>query len=406
MSKLSVLLANEAGAGRGHVTLLAGVARALGTGVEVHAAIPSLRHALELDPAQVERGPLLRYAAAARQDSALAGNATWGDYLAACGLASPEIVRAHLRWWRRKIVQSDASLLIADYAPLALWAAQGLKAEGWAIKTLSVGTGYGLPPARMERFPQLLPDFARQTITEDAVLATLNAVAASEGLEPLQSFPAIAQADTELAFTFDYLDPYASWRNADDYFVPVLSPLPPLGTDRGSELFIYFSRQELEEDALLDAVAGLPVPKRGFFPGASSETLERLRQGGVIVETGAIPMAEIAARARLILSAGQHGIHCMAALAGLPQVAVPQHLEQLFTCRQSDARGGTRHVPLDGQTCAAITDTILAAWSDTALYAAARAVATDLRMNYPADPMARLSARLAPLIDQARRAYP
>lgn len=404
MSKSKVLLANEAGGGRGHVTLLAGVARALGPGLEIHAAIPSLRHADELAPAQIERGPLLRYPSEARQDSILAGNATWGDYLAACGLTSPEIVRAHLRWWRRKIIQTDASILVADYAPLALWAAKGLKAEGWAIEILSVGTGYGLPPARMTQFPQLLPDFGRRAITEEQVLVVLNTVAVSEGLEPLQLFPAIGQADRELAFTFDHLDPYSNWREAGERFVPVLSPLSPLSSDSGTELFIYFSRRELDDPALIEAIEGLPVRRRGYFPGAPTETLDRLRKAGVLVETGPLPMSEIAARTRLVLSAGQHGLHCMAALAGLPHVAVPQHLEQVFNCRRSETRGGARHVPLDTQTRDAINDAVLDAWSDSALQAAARTVAVELRANYPTDPISTLAASLAPLVERAGQA--
>lgn len=405
MSKLKVLLANEAGGGRGHVTLLAGVARALGSDCEIHAAVPSLKHADELSPAQVERGPLLRYAPEARQNNILAGNATWGDYLAACGLTSPEIVRAHLRWWRRKIIKSDASILVADYAPLALWAARGLKAEGWDIEILSVGTGYGLPPARMTQFPQLLPDFGRRAFTEDQVLAVLHTVAASEGLEPLRRFPALALADRELAFTFNHLDPYSRWREDGERFVPVLSPLSPLSPDSGSELFIYFSRRELDDQALVEAVERLPVPRRGFFPGASSETLDQLRKAGVIVETGPLPMSEIAARARLVLSAGQHGLQCMTALAGLPHVAVPQHLEQVFHCRRSEARGGTRHVPLGVQTQGSIKDAVLDAWSDTSLRKTARAVAVELRASYPADPMSTLAAALAPLVERARQAF-
>jgi hypothetical protein len=405
MSKLNVLLANEAGGGRGHISLLAGVARALGPDLDIHAAVPSLRHAEELAPAKVERGPLLRYTPEARQHNILTGNATWGDYLAACGLTSPEIVRAHLRWWRRKIIQSDASILVADYAPLALWAARGLKGEGWEIEILSVGTGYGLPPARMTEFPQLLPDFDRRAITEEQTLVVLNTVALSEGLEPLHRFPEISQADREIAFTFDYLDPYSNWREDGERFVPVLSPLAPLHPDSGTELFIYFSRRELDDPALIEAVEELSVPRRGFFPGAPSETLDRLREAGVVVETRPLPMSEIAARARLVLSAGQHGLQCMTALAGLPHVAVPQHLEQVFNCRRSEARGGTRHVPLGTQTREAIKDAVLDAWSDTSLRKTARTIAMELRAHYPADPISTLAATLAPLVERAQQAF-
>lgn len=405
MSNPTVLLANEAGGGRGHVTLLAGVAAALGRELTVSAAIPSLRHAGELSSANVTRGPFLRYSTEARRDRTLVGNATWGDYLAACGLTSTEIVRAHLRWWRRKIIETDAAILVADYAPLALWAARGLKAEGWEIEVLSVGTGYGLPPSRLELFPQLLPDYDRRTTTEADTLAVLNGVAVEEGLPSLSRLPAVAQADHELAFTLAYLDPYSAGRGMSESFVPVLTPLPAISDGTGTELFIYFSRRELDDPDLVDAIADLAIPRRGYFPGAPGDTLDRLRKSGMIVETTAQTVSDIAARSRLVLGAGQHGLQCLAALAGLPQVAVPQHLEQLFHCRRSSERGILQHAPFDRRSRDEIAALILDAWSDSTLAATARSSAHDLRNDYPSDPGAALANRLAPVVDRARQAY-
>ncbi len=405
MSNPTVLLANEAGGGRGHVTLLAGVAAALGRELTVNAAIPSLRHAGELASANVTRGPFLRYSTEARRDRTLAGNASWGDYLAACGLASAEIVRAHLRWWRRRIIETDAAILVADYAPLALWAARGLKAEGWEIEVLSVGTGYGLPPSRLERFPQLLPGYDRRTTTEADTLTVLNAVAVEEGLPPLPTLPTVARADHELAFTLAYLDPYSAARDMAESFVPILTPLPAISVGAGTELFVYFSRRELDDPDLVEAISDLDIPRRGYFPGAPDDTLDRLRQSGMIVETAALTMADITARSRLVLGAGQHGLQCLAALAGLPQVAVPQHLEQLFHCRRSSERGILRHAPFDRQGKDAITALILDAWCDSTLAATARTSAQDLRPDYPRDPGAALARHLAPVVDRARQAY-
>lgn len=405
MSNPKILLANEAGGGRGHVMLLADVARALGPDLSVSASLPSLRYAEALAGAGVSRGPHLRYSAEARADPQLVGNATWGDYLAACGLASPDIVRAHLRWWRRRIVDEDASILVADYAPLALWAAQGLKAEGWDIEILSVGTGYGLPPARLERFPQLLADYTRSTVTEPRILAVLNSVAAGEGMAELPSLPAIARADQELAFTLPYLDPYATCRRPEESFVPVMAPLPPLSDGPGDELFVYFSRRELDDAALVDALAGLSIPRRGYLPGASAENLDRLRSAGMLLESAPLPMSEIMARTRLVLGSGQHGLQCLAALAGLAQVAVPQHLEQLFHCRQSEAQGILRFLPFDRREAGEIASMILDAWSDARLLSTARDHARSLRAAYPPDPAGLLADRLAPLVDRAGRAF-
>lgn len=392
-----ILLANEAGVGRGHLTLLAQVARAFGPGAEIAAGVPSLRHAAELAAQGIEviAGPRLRYTREARADPQLAGNSTWGDYLAALGLSRPEVVRFHLRWWREKIVDHDAAVLIADYAPLALWAARGLKAEGWEIEILSVGTGYGLPPARLASFPRLLPDHGRQVTTEAETLAVLNRVAAEEGLAPLGTLPSVAAADRELAFTLAHLDPYP--RAPGERFVPILSPLPPLSTGAGSELFVYFSWNELQDPDLVQALADLPLPRRAYLPGAPDTVRDRLRASGVAVEDRPLGMAEIAARSRLVFGAGTHGLQCLCALAGLPMVALPAHLEQLYHCRQSEARGLLRSVPFDRRGAADIAGAILSAWSDPGLAGTARDFAGSLRRDYPGDPAALLASQLAPL---------
>lgn len=405
MSDARVLLANEAGAGRGHLTLLAQVAHALGPGFSSAAAIPRPRYAAELSAQGIDvvPGPRLRYTRETRANPELAGNATWGDYLAASGLGRDEIVRHHLRWWRDKIVEEDATVLIADYAPLAIWAARGLKAEGWDIEILSVGTGYGLPPARLDRFPQLLPDYSRQVVTEAETLAVLNRVAGEMGLSPLPSLPSVAAADCELAFTLPHLDPYD--RPREDRFAPVLAPLPPPATGEGGELFVYFSWTELKDPALVKALASLPIPRRGYLPGAPAEALDRLRSGGMVVEDRPLSIAEITARSRLVFGAGTHGMICLCALAGLPMVALPAHLEQLCHCRSSQDLGVLRYLPFDRRSPGDIADTILAAWGDPGLSRAATHLAQDLRRNYPVDPMASLSDRLAPLAERARTAY-
>ncbi len=60
-------------------------------------------------------------------------------------------------------MRQDISILVADYAPLALMAAHGLRAEGWDIRIIAVGTGYGVPPAGLAPLPPLHPDFTRSS---------------------------------------------------------------------------------------------------------------------------------------------------------------------------------------------------------------------------------------------------
>jgi len=91
----------------------------------------------------------------------------------------------------------------------------------------------------------------------------------------------------------------------------------------------------------------------------------------------------------------------MAALAGLPQVGVLHHLEQVFHARRAEAAGILRIVPRGGE---GIADAIAQAHADAGLRDAARGFAAALRREYPGDPLAILAARLAPEVAAAVRA--
>lgn len=406
MSELRILLANEAGAGRGHVAKLASVAQAFGEDLPLVAALASRKHARELGPRceRVLAAPPLSYTREARANPELEGNASWGDYLAAIGLAREEVVRLGLAWWRATIIEEDASILVADYAPLAMRAAQGLKAEGWDIEILAVGTGYGVPPGQLDRFPQLLPDYSRCTHPEADILALVNRVGSETGLNPLPRLPALYEVDLALPLTLAFLDPYDGLRDEGALVPPSVNIAELAPETSGDELFVYFSADELGGPGLVEALATLPMKRRGFLPGANPATLERLAASGMIIEPTPVPLAAITRRTRLILNAAQHGTLCAAALCGLPQVALPQHLEQVFHGRRAEARGAMWMLPLDEQNAEAIREEVQLAWSDRALAAGARELALDLRAGYPADPAGVLSQRVAPVVARARAA--
>jgi hypothetical protein len=400
LNRLRALLANEAGGGRGHVTTLAAAARALGPDVTCIAAIGRLTYANDLMQLglQVRKAPLLAREKSARQTFSLRGSATWGDVLAEIGLDAPQKLRRGLQFWRQLIIDKDISLLIADFAPLALRAALGLRDEGWAIRIVSLGTGYTSPPAGLDRFPVFLPDHAQITRPEAETLATLNQIGAETGLDALPRLPALYDVDLTLATTFAVLDPYSD-RPATGRTAPLSSASSKLAN--GTGIFVYFSTAELTDPALVDALASLPQPRRGYLPSATPEVSTRLAASGMELLDQPATSDEIAAYARLIVHAAPHGTLCMAALAGLAQFGIPQHLEQLYNARRAEALGilriGTRGDPDLG-------DQISAAFGDRDLHDQCQATARQLRQTHPADPIAALSDHLQPQLDAARAA--
>lgn len=397
-----VLFAGEMGGGRGHVAKFARIARALGDSVESTAAMAALRHAGELRGAglRVLRCPPLRQTPEMKADPLLRGNATWACYLAGSGLAREDQLRESLSFWRQTIVARDISILIADYAPLALRAAQGLREEGWDIRILSVGTGYGVPPPGLDRFPALHPAYTRVVHPEEETLARMNAVAAEFGWSPLPRLTALYEADLSLPATFPFLDPYGPWRAPQDLCPPIVERSPDLA--RGDGLFVYFSRSEPDREPLLAALERLKMPRRGYLPGISDQTAARLAASGMVLEPAPISAAEIAASSRVFLHGAAHGSLCTAALAGLAQVGLPDHKEQLVHGQRAVEAGLMRMLPLKaleaGELCALLEDTA----ADAAFQAQAQAAARALRADFPTDPMADLAARLAPEVEAAR----
>lgn len=398
MNRLRALLANEAGGGRGHVTTLAAVGRALGPEVDLVAAIGRLTYASDLGPiACIIKAPLLARAKSATQTFALRGSASWGDILAEIGLDDPAKIRRGLAFWRKLIIDNDISLLVADFAPLALRAALGLRDEGWAIRIISIGTGYTSPPNGITTFPVFLPDHDRVTRTEAATLALLNDV--SEGLPPLPRLPALYDVDLAIATTFDFLDPYGN-RAASGRIAPLVAASETLAGG-GTGVFVYFSTAELTDSVLVDALANLPLPRRGYLPSAAPEVRDRLAASGMELLPHPASAEDIARYARLIIHAAPHGTVCLAALAGLAQFGVPQHLEQLFNARQAAAKGILRIGQRGDPDLAA---QITAAYADPDLQSRARDLALILRQGHPADPIQALADLLRPEIDAARAA--
>lgn len=397
------LLATELGGGRGHVATLARVARALGPRVTRIAAIGEMRHAAELEVqgVRVTRGPKLAATAAAKADPMGRGNATWACYLADCGFLRPEVLAESLSYWRRLILAENVSILIADYAPLAQRAALALRDEGREIRIVTVGTGYGLPPAGLEPLPRLARGYDRVIHPEPEVLAHLNAACAALGMAPLPRLSALYAADLVLAGTFPFLDPYARWRPPEALAPPLVERTAGLAA--GEEVFVYFSREEAELPALAEALCRLDLPRRGFLPGASDAVKARLAASGMIVEESPMPVDRIAERSRIMLHPAPHGSLCMAALAGLPQLGLPGHREQVAHAQRAEAAGVLRVLPQKTSTAEEIGAAVEALYHDDGAQARARDLALSLRAGFPADPLADLTARLAPEVEAARR---
>ncbi len=374
------MLAWEGGAGRGHVVTLARVARALAGYVPCDAALGWMDHAGEIAPwcEAVFPGVKLPYNKQARKDRAAPPSASWAEWLFDCGFADGAKVAARVAWWLEILALRQTTLVIGDYAPCALMAA---RISG--IPALAIGTGYAIPPAGLKSFPVFLPEYSVREVDEAALAATISAALAPLGLPPLAHLPDVYARSGEIVRTLELLDPYRGQRSGS--YLPPVADYSGMAGDQGDTAFCYFSTTELAHEGLVEALATCGLPLRGFLPGAPDGVRERLAASGMRIETAPVAISEIAASARMLCNSGQHGMVCLGLAAGIPQVCLPQHLEQLYVARQAEARGVARVVWPKGTPSEAIREAMVATWHDSAARSAARDLARMLAPDFVHD---------------------
>jgi hypothetical protein len=388
-----ILLAWECGAGRGHIMTLRSVAEALGDRFAYDAALCIMDHAAEISPLcdLVFPGARLYFDPAVRKAPGAPRTSTWGEFLGDTGFRDADFLVQQIRWWQNVLTARCTDLVVADYAPCALLAAQSM-----GIPTVAIGTGYGIPPAGLERFPVFLPEFSDYLYDEAETLAIVNAAVVPLGVPRLRHLSDIYRRSQDLVRTIDRLDPYHGLRDR-----PLLPPVADVATpsvQRGDEVFIYFSTTELADDDIVEAVCTLGLPVRAYCPAVTPHTGARLAASGVTLEHRPVPVELIARRSRMIVHAGQHGILCLGLAAGLPQIAIPQHLEQLYHARRCEAAGTGRTMTLENRTAAKLRMTIRDTYDDPGIGNIARTVAGQLREQFAVAPATLIRERIGSLL--------
>lgn len=387
-----VLLAWEGGAGRGHISTMRSIARALDGVAICDAAVNTMLHAAELAPYcdLVFPGSAFGIDRSRRTHGGNEAICSWADHLGDLGFGDVDFLVTRLGWWIQAIRARGSTVVIADFAPLATIAARIL-----GLGSAVIGTGYLAPPPGLDRFPILVPALSVAHYDEGGLLAAVNTALAYYGTAPLQRLSDIYQCDVFLPQTIAALDPYAGQRDVD-YLPPVEANMPQAG--EGNEIFGYFSTDEPRDEALLEALRRLGPLLRLHLPGLSPEQITTLESSGVKVQRGPMPLADIAARTRLCLNAGQHGTLSMAMAMGLPQFAIPRHLEHAWHADRGHDLGCVRVITRHERDPAVIVAGIMAAHADAELSSQARAVAARHATELTGPVGALLRQRLLPLL--------
>ena len=394
--KPRVVICWEMGAGQGHVVPLSRIAETLthrGFDI-VKAYFCLLDYAAMLAPHM--RGPVRLAPAFAGRDMPSTQpslrHASFGDFLGNLGYDSHERLARQIGLWRCLLEEDQPDLVIGDYSPTALLAARSL-----GITTVATGPPYCLPPSHLAEFPLRYPGIAAPRYSETALLATLNSVLSSFGGEALSAFPQVLEADLTGVGSLRQIDCYDGKRA-----VPLLPPfnpgVPPAAT-RGNEVIAYLSAPGPIEDPVWEALASLNLPLLILTPRLDEDVRKKLQRPGISVSHTFLQLEEIAARCRVLVSNGNHGILCAGARAALPLVCLPGHGENEANCAGLEKLGAAVVVSSEARTASAIAFAIREVYQSQSSHARARALAAEVEPVFRVDAAATLADQIEATLD-------
>lgn len=340
-----ILLAWELGGGLGHLGRLLALARELAAlGRAPILACPASTLATV---ARIAPGLPVLAAPDQERRHAFAEPASFAEVLVQFGFDDVDLLASRARAWRTLFERVGAEVVVFDYAPVALLAAQGLPAA-----RVLFGTGFACPPDRappvsLRPWQDHYPD--RLAFNEARMLDSFNAVLAGFGQTPLARVAELfTRVERNALATLPELDHYPD-REGGDYRGNWTLPggvAPDWPTGAGPRVFVY-----------LQAWPGLPTLARALamrgarallhVPDLDAATRARLEALGARCAPAPVDIGLAARDADLAILHGGHNATAAMLLAGRPVLALPRYAEQALTARALIRLGAGREAALD-----------------------------------------------------------
>lgn len=316
-----ILLAWELGDGLGHVMRLLPLARRLkAAGHECVFAVrtvPTSYGVIARDGFPVLQAPMLvPYAAEAIRTKPIG---SYGDIIATVGFDDVDRLHPMVEAWQGLIDTVRPALVIGDYAPTL-----SLAAYGW-FPLILLGDGFTLPPPSLPKFPDFRTSGAR--VPETQLLAAVHETQRRRNRPLPPTMPAILDARETFIITLPELDFYRGQRSKPA--VGPLTELPSPVTDPPTDdYFCYLSLGYQHTAKVLDGLIASGRTGSCYLRDGDKGQIQRWRDRGLIIHDRPPPMAEIGAKAGVIVHHGGLGTTETAMALGRPQILVPRHGEQ------------------------------------------------------------------------------
>lgn len=336
-----ILFAWEMGENYGHIDKIMAIVRALDGRAEVFAAVREPIALRRLAPDMDLRLLAAPHAPVAKPHDATGTGACFPDVLRWCGWQGPQALAALLESWRTLFELVNPDVVVGQSAPTALLATRG---GPW--RTALLGYGYDAPP-RATPMPPLRwwkPGEAERAAKAEArVLSDANTALDHLGMPRMQAFRDSMDVDRYLLASFAELDHYGDRSRWEPDHEPYLGQL--FETSAGVELdwrgdaryriFAYLRPQRPGFAQALEVFAA-PSPDWDIIfaaPGIVPSDAARLSAAGVQVVDGPIRLDRLLPRCSLGIHHASNGTTNALLVAGVPQVGLPTHTEQMMCAR-------------------------------------------------------------------------
>lgn len=342
----TVLCVWEMGSDLGHLSMLRGpIEIALQMGHRVVLAARQLHRVNEV----LGGLPITYFQAPFKQNVLLADASAFLSYshlLARQCFSGVDELEIYLRAWRTLFDLVNPDLVIYEHSPTALIASGDSR-----FKKVLLGSGFPIPPLPASASQPFAPFMTTATdegtrqglLADDAlVLQVINQALARLGAKPWASVAApYMQADAQFLMTWPALDHFGPRPGARYLGSARPSPRqaphwPPGG---GPKVFGYLRAIPSMELLLRDLaaaqvcalllVADLPQKLKEAY---SSEHLHFADQ--------LLDLSVVAVQADWVITHANHDTVATFMLAGVPQLVIPRHQEQLFVALRLKAQGG------------------------------------------------------------------
>lgn len=267
---------------------------------------------------------------------------SFADDVGLCGYDNPDGLAGLIRAWDGIFTLVQPDILVANSAPTALLAAQP-----YPFKKVSTGLGYEVPPQTTPMAPLRFweqADMQKLQAQEQAILGNINGALKLLGRPPLHAFCEMLQADAEILNTFAELDHYGERNNAA-YYGSFYSAdqgeawhwqEPHAGRAR---IFAYIYPGRAGFTSLCEALQKAPHDSIMVSPGLTAADAQKLSTGGLRVASSPLKLALLKDQADLCITHGGMGTVTQFLLRGVPQLILPNHIEQMMTARRVAQHG-------------------------------------------------------------------